>query len=421
MRPVLASSLAVISFAALGAAQRVAESPEPNASTLTATVLGCGAEAAGALGTTADEDWYRVVLGGTSDLRVATAPGVGTAVRDTVVTLLDDTGGPLRASDDGVGAGWYSELHAADLPAGTYYVAVTAGAQAVPGSYVLDVRCAVPAAAASPPVVNEAAENNDPLTGGTATSALVPMRGSGALSATGRDGDWDFWRLLVFGDSVLRIRLAATAGQTGQRAEDPVLYLYDAATPPNLVAGPFHASARDAWDQSIEVRVPGGFHQIAVRGVEGSQGGSYLLDVTSTAASTATVFAGGCGGRQLRLATTASGPGAPLIRERARFGTTYAVDGDSLGANGYCFHVVGLASTFVDLTPFGAPGCALEVDHVDALFQFADAAGRATWTVPIPESAALLGTQLHSQIAVLDLSNALGITTSNRVASTIGG
>lgn len=407
----------LIGFAA---GQRVPEGPEPNAAVASATALTCGEEAQGALGSLADEDWYRVVLSAPTDLLVATAPGPGTAARDTVVALLDDTGGPLQQSDDGVDTGWYSELFAPDLAPGTYYVAVSAGGNAVAGSYLLDVRCRAVAAAPVPPLVSEGPENNDPRTGGVATSVLSPARCSGALQSTGRGGDWDFWRVLVFGDSVLHVRLDATAGLQSQRAEDPVVYVFDTATPPNLLAGPVYASDRDQWDQRLDVRVPGGLVQLAVRGVEGSQPGDYLLDVTRTPAASTVVFGGGCAGRSLAVATTGFGPGAPLVRERPRLGGTYSVDGSSLGANGYCFHVLGVAATFVDLTPLGAPGCALEVSYLDTVFRFADATGAASWTVPIPEVVALIGAQLQSQVAVLDLSNALGITTSNRVAATLG-
>ena len=399
--------------------QRVAEGPEPNAGLASATSLACGAEAQGALSSASDEDWYRVVLQAGADLTIATAPGPGGAARDTVLTLLDDTGGPLQASDDGVGAGWYSELFAPGLAAGTYYVAVEGGPNAVAGSYLLDVRCRALAAAQSPPLAPEGPENNDPRTGGVATSVLAPSRCSGALQSTGRDGDWDFWRVLLFGDSVLHVRLDATATAAAP-AEDPVLYVFDAATPPNLIAGPFFASDRDAWDQRLDVRVPGGLVQVAVRGVAGSQPGAYLLDLARSPAAAAVVFSGGCAGRTLEVATTAFGPGAPLVRETPQLGATYSLDGSSLGANGYCFHVVGVASTFVDLTPFGAVGCALEVNYVDTVFRFADAAGAASWTVPVPDTVALAGAQLHSQVAVLDLSNPLGVTTSNRVTATIG-
>ena len=137
-------------LASLLAAQRVTEGPEPNASAVTATGVACGNEAVGALSTTSDEDWYRVVLSTASDLVLVTSPGSGVGCRDTVVTLLDGSGGPLRLSDAAAQSGWYSELSARALPPGLYYVAVTAGANAVPGSYQLDISC-LPRAATSTP------------------------------------------------------------------------------------------------------------------------------------------------------------------------------------------------------------------------------------------------------------------------------
>lgn len=401
--------------------QRVLEGPEPNASFATATVLLCGSEALGMLSSASDEDWFRIVLSAPSDLRLQTGPAATSEVGDTVITLLDSTGGPLRASDDGIFTGYYSTLSAQNLPAGTYYAAVTAGEHAATtGSYLLDVRCESPTTPATFVVANEAAENNNPLTGGIATSVTLPVRCNGTLSSTGHDGDWDFWRVLAFGDTMLRIRVTATAAHPNQQAEDLVLYLYDGASVPNRVAGPFFATENSTWDQAIDVRITGGLHHVAVRGVDGSQAGSYYLELTQRSSASATIFAGGCGGRSLTLPITSVGPGSPQSLEAAFLGMSYSVVGTGLGNPGYAFHVVGLQSTFVDLTPLGATGCALEVDYVDAAFQLADAAGQATWTVPVPGNMTLLGTRLHSQVAVLDLSNPLGITISNRVASTIG-
>jgi hypothetical protein len=110
----------------------------------------------------------------------------------------------------------------------------------------------------------------------------------------------------------------------------------------------------------------------------------------------------------------------PQVLEAAFLGTTYSIEGANLGNTGFAFHVIGLAATSINLTPFGAIGCTLEVSYLDTVFQFADAVGRATWTVFVPDNVSLLGTTLHSQAAVLDLSNPLGITISNRVATTIG-
>lgn len=402
-------------------AQRIAEGPEPNATVGTATTLAQGEEAEGNLSSVLDEDWYRIVLAAPTDLRVQTGPTASGDIVDTVVTLLDATGGPLRANDDGVAVGHYSQLHARALPAGTYLLAITAGAQAAPsGGYLLDVRAEPAGTIAGLSITSEGAENNDPRTGGSATNVFAPARLSGELLSTGHDGDWDFYRLLVFGDQMLQLRVAGTATHPNAPADDVVLYLFDGSPVPNVVAGPFFASQLSQWDQAIDIRVSGGFHHIAVRGAEGSQPGSYYVDVATRTPASATVFAGGCGGRTLGLPVVSQGPGSPLSVEAAQLGTSYSVEGSSLGSNGFAFHLVGLAQTFVDLTPFGAIGCALEVAYVDSLLEVADPSGRATWTIAVPDDVNLIGTALHSQAAVFDLSNPLGITISNRVVSQIG-
>jgi hypothetical protein len=409
-------------LAAAGLGQQVPEAAEPNSSTATATVLALGREAFGTLATVADADWYRVTTAATVDLRLETAPGLGLQVGDTVLTLLDATGAPLRSNDDGVACGWYSRLLVPSLPAGTYYVAVEAGTNAVAGgSYVLDVRAATPTTFVAPPVTNEGAENNDPRSGGVPTTVSLPARGNGSIATTGPAGDWDFWRFLLLADSFVQVRVAATASHPTQpRMDDPILYLYDGASPPNLLAGPFYASNFGVWDTAIDVRLPAGVYQVAIRGWVGSIAGSYWLDLHRSDAARVTVHAGGCGGRVAGVATATSGPGAPLVLERPVLGTTYALRGSSLGAGGFAFHVVGFAATAIDLGPFGAPGCTLEVNFVDSPLQLADAAGTTTFAVPLPESATLLGATLMSQIAVFDLSNALGVTLSNRVTAVLG-
>jgi hypothetical protein len=368
----------------------------------------------------ADEDWYAFVVTTTVDLSASTGPGVGPGVRDTVVTLLDGTGGPLRQNDSGPETANYSELFVPQLQPGSYFIAVAAGEDAVPGSYQLDLACRSSSAPASPSTTNEAAENNNPLTGGVATNGVVPTRCSGALQTTGVDGDWDFWRLLVIGDSVVRIDMTPTASISTGAAPDPVVLIYDSSTPPDLVAGPFYASARNTWDQTLEFRLQGGLHNVVVRGVEGSQPGSYLLDVTSVPAAAGVVFPGGCNGRQLALATAIHGQGSPLVREVPRFGSSYSVQGSGLGGFGFSFHMLGLQGQQFDLTPLGAPGCTLEVVPLDTALRVAGPQGSATWTTPIPDALVFLGTQLHSQVIVWDQSNAFGFTTSNRVVGFVG-
>ena len=417
-RPFAAAAL--LAVPALG--QQVAEGTEPNATTATATTLAVGREAFGTLSTIADADWFRITTTGTVDLRLGTAPGLGVQVGDTVLTLLDATGAPLRSNDDGVASGWWSKLYVPSLAAGTYYVAVEAGTNAVAGgSYVLDVRAAVPTAFVAPPVANEGAENNDPRSGGVPTTVTLPARGNGAIPTTGPAGDWDFWRFTLPAESFVQVRVAATAAHPIQpRMDDPILYLYDAATPPNLLAGPFYASNFGVWDTALDVHLPAGTFQVAIRGWVGSIAGSYWLDLHRSDAARVTVHPGGCGGRVASVATSTTGPGAPLVLERPALGTTYALRGSSLGAGGFAFHVVGFSSTSVDLGPLGAPGCTLEVNFVDSPLQVADGTGATTFVVPIPESAPLLGATVESQIAVFDLSNALGVTFSNRVAAVLG-
>ena len=188
----------------------------------------------------------------------------------------------------------------------------------------------------------------------------------------------------------------------------------------NLLAGPFQSSSFGVYDAMLEARLPAGTYQIAIRGWNGSVGGAYFLDVTRRDAARVTVFAGGCGGRVLDVATTDAGPAAPLRLERPVIGTTLSLLGANLGANAFTFHVVGFSPTFVDLGMLGAPGCTLEVNYVDTPLYLADAAGRVVYPLALPEASNLLGLTVESQAAVFDLSNALGVTLSNRVAAVVG-
>ncbi|MFK7740942.1 MAG: hypothetical protein AB8H80_11525 [Planctomycetota bacterium] len=426
-------SLLAFSIGSLGGelcAQRVAEASEPNSGTATATVLGCGQEAFGTLLSPADRDWYRFTLPAAANVSLETGPAFDPPVAEaTELVLLDAAGAPLLASVDGgaalhapgAAAGRYAALRSVPLAAGTYYCSVRPAVGAAVGGYLLDLRCRASNAASPAGTTNEASENNDPRTGGSPTSLIAPSRCSGVLSnaGAGSGGDWDFWRVLTFGPELLRVTLAATAAHPAGPAEDVVLYVFDGQSPPNRLAGPFHASAPGTHDVAIDVYVPGGFVQLAVRGNEGSAAGAYYLDVVPQLAATMTIHAGGCGGRRLDVPAVVAAGGTSL--ERARLGATYSIEGSQLDAGGLAFHVVGLQNLALDLTPFGAPGCTLEVDNVDAVFQPADANGRATWSVAVPDTTVLLGTRLESQAAVLDFSNPLGITISNRVTATIGG
>jgi hypothetical protein len=403
-------------------AQQVPEGAEPNQSTSTATVVPCGGEAFGSLGSLVDVDWFRITLPGVRDLRLETGPGFGAELGDTVLVLLDAGGAPLQSNDDGIARGRYASLTAAALPAGTYYCSVERGAfAATSGSYTLDVRCSVPVLLPASAIAAEAPENNDPRSGGNPTTVSLPARCNGLIPTTGPSGDWDFWRFMLPVDSFVRARVAATVSHpTPPVLDDPILYLYDAGTPPVLLAGPFYASNFGVFDTAIDVRLPAGSYQVAIRGWVGSIAGRYYLDLARTDAGRVTVHPGGCGGRVLDVATTAVGPGAPLRTERATLGNTYTLRGSSLGSGGFAFHMIGFQAQSIGLGPLGAPGCTVEVVWVDALLQVADFAGAARFVIAVPETPSLIGTVLESQVAVLDFSNALGFTFSNRVTGVLG-
>lgn len=74
----------------------------------------------------------------------------------------------------------------------------------------------------------------------------------------------------------------------------------------------------------------------------------------------------------------------------------------------------------LDLTFLGAPTCTL-YQQLDVLATAFGTGGTATYSLAIPNSPALVGTQLFSQGVSLDpAANALGLTTSNGLVATIG-
>jgi hypothetical protein len=411
-------------FAAALPAQQVQEAAEPNQTSGTATPLVPGQQARGHLGAPGgDVDWYRIVLGAAADVTAFTAPAGTSAANDTVLTLRDGAGAFVRSNDDGIATGGWSELTAAALPAGTYYLVVAHfDAVAGQGSYTLDVRAAAPAAAGSAgPIANEAAENNDPRSGGTPAFVAPGARCNGTLATTGANGDWDFWRVSFGQETHLRARVAGTATHPNTpRADDLVLYLYDVATPPVLMAGPFYATNFGAWDTAFDARLPAGSYQIAVRGYPGSLAGRYYLDLFTTPAAAVVVGGGACHGRVLDIATVAAGLPAPRRLEAPVFGTTWVLAGSNLGPGAPMFVIVGFAPSSFDLGPLGAPGCSVRVAPLSTSLLLADAGGGAEVVFVVPEDLTLLGLPLHHQLAVLDGSNPLGLSTSNSLIGVIG-
>lgn len=76
----------------------------------------------------------------------------------------------------------------------------------------------------------------------------------------------------------------------------------------------------------------------------------------------------------------------------------------------------------VDLAPLGAPGCNIRINAVITDAAFTSITGTSQVTLPFANDPALIGRQLFTQYLVLDSgANALGLTLSNAVRTTIGG
>jgi hypothetical protein len=131
-----------------------------------------------------------------------------------------------------------------------------------------------------------------------------------------------------------------------------------------------------------------------------------------------TFFQPGCAGTLGR--TNLSATSAPVL------GQTMNVNLNNLPVN-LAVMVFGFSRTLsaygplpLDLGFLGATGCPLRVSN-DANFVTIGAGNAATWSVPIPNLATILGMQFYNQAFVLDAAaNALGAVTSDAAAATVG-
>jgi hypothetical protein len=118
--------------------------PEPNEDASLALSIGDlalgRAAILGELGRASDEDWYRFQLDRGGIVTVGTAPDAARPGQraDTALALFDADLDLVAAADDG-GVGAYAALRDRSLPAGAYFVRVTAGASGALGPYRLFV------------------------------------------------------------------------------------------------------------------------------------------------------------------------------------------------------------------------------------------------------------------------------------------
>ncbi|CAB1063873.1 hypothetical protein D1BOALGB6SA_8658, partial [Olavius sp. associated proteobacterium Delta 1] len=101
-----------------------------------ATAVDCGSSTDGKIGSSGDEDYFKVVFWGTG---ILTAYTDVTGTTDTEGTLLDESGNVI-ASDNDSGGNKQFQIVSTVSP-GVYYIAVKGHATATTGTYILHVEC----------------------------------------------------------------------------------------------------------------------------------------------------------------------------------------------------------------------------------------------------------------------------------------
>ncbi len=402
---------------------RLMELPEPNGDPNdpitpgTPSPLVCGVVVDGLISPLGDRDWYSISIFSPTRLSLRTEPPtlVADDLYDSALDLLDASGS-LLAHDDLSGPSYHSEL-ALDLPAGSYYVVVSGYQDREDGGYQLFVDC-------GPPFVSaiEAPEpNGDPR--GTPPGHPSPVQcGSVASGAIVGAGDADWYKLhLVRGRTVV----ARTYSPAGPGIADTVLELRAAdgslvdMNDDEFVGNPY---------SRVEHVLPPGLWYVVVRGA-GGVSGAYRLDIDCRTGFAGLILRGsGCAGTYGDpefLPRTGSSFGE--VYESPVMGSTFSTDVVRLPPNAIALGLVGLSdgsfggvSLPLDLTPFGAPGCALQTS-VDAVVLLpADAIGRVTWPIEIPYDPQLVGATFHMQVAAFDAGVPFGMVLSNLASAVIG-
>ena len=124
----------------------------------------------------------------------------------------------------------------------------------------------------------------------------------------------------------------------------------------------------------------------------------------------------GCGGTGAGGAPSFIASGTPEV------GASMTFTVGNSPANRFALTVLGVQSTILPLTPFGAPGCYLYTDPLASLVAITNATGAASmpWTVPpVPQA---IGLTVTAQGVLLDpAANALGMRTTRALQLLIGG
>ena len=173
----------------------------------------------------------------------------------------------------------------------------------------------------------------------------------------------------------------------------------------------------DGWIRAI-TQLPAG--ELVVGGVFGTVGGApspYFAKLATPCPASAIASGSGC--------TGSGGPNVLTSTDLPWIGGTCRSLATGMPANGLALAIVGFAPTVIPLSsllPQGVPGCT-QLATLDLLDVLVPNAGRATASVSIPNSGALVGQTFQQQVVAIELDllgNLVAVTATNALALTIG-
>jgi methionine-rich copper-binding protein CopC len=231
------------------------------ASTATnATLTVNGALGASTVGTSGDQDWWKINL--TAGLTYVFQLNTTSSGLDPYLRLLNSTGMQLAYSDDD-GGGYNSRIVFTASTSGSYYLSAQ-GIGTTTGTYSL----------------RASATDTIPCT--ASTTAIVAANGTNAVSRVDAEGDRDWWRANLVAGTTYTIKLlgSPSGANSGLTLSDPYIYgIYNSSG--GVIAG----TSNDDYGSSTESQVvftptTSGIYYFS-SGAYGSTTGSYALQLTA--------------------------------------------------------------------------------------------------------------------------------------------
>ncbi|TFH08402.1 MAG: hypothetical protein E4H08_07865 [Candidatus Atribacteria bacterium] len=209
-------------------------------------------------------DFFRIVIGSSALIQIATDPQSNAGDYDTLITLYAANGDRLAQNDNGGASSWSRIAMALD--AGDYYIAVE---RATYGAVLIPYRLSVNALA-----MNLVAETEPNDTDEMAET--ITWTGGEALmieATIGVDGDVDSFRLVLAEDATLVVETGPAAGLADEF--DTTLSIYDV----DLWEIASNDDANGTWSR-IEETLAAGTYYIVVESFFGDESFAYTLLIT---------------------------------------------------------------------------------------------------------------------------------------------